>query len=161
MNECDPKKCTALKLARHGVVRLVRRIPTRAVVLNPFSEVAFSPADRGVVERWGLVVVDCSWKNADSVFRKIRHGRCLPFLIAANPINYGHVGKLSSAEALAAALYIIGYREEAKRVLSLFKWGPHFFELNREYLEAYANASSSEEVVGVQKRLMGLMGYSL
>ncbi len=154
--QCDPKKCTALKLRRHHLVRVVHRIkglPRRAVILNPFSERAFSPADREVMERKGLAAVDCSWMRADEIFELSMVGasRCLPYLVAANPVNYGVPTKLSTVEALAAALYIAGRREKAERLLSIFKWGLHFIDLNKKYLEGYAKAEDSLEVVELQK----------
>jgi len=154
--QCDPKKCTTLKLKRHNMVRVVHRIrglPRGAVILNPFSDRAFSPDDRGLLERRGLAAIDCSWIHADEVFELSMHGasRCLPYLIAANPTNYGVPTKLSTVEALAAALYIAGFKDKAERLLSIFKWGPNFIVLNRELLDAYAQAKNSVEVVELQK----------
>ena len=154
--QCDPKKCTTLKLKRHhlvSVVHKVKRLPRGSVILNPFSVRAFSPADRERLERRGLSAVDCSWMHADDVFELSVRGvsRCLPYLIAANPVNYGVPTKLSTVEALAAALYIAGFGKKSERLLSIFKWGPQFVTLNKELLDSYASAKNSSEVVELQK----------
>lgn len=157
--QCDPKKCTALKLRRHNLVRVVHRIralPKGSVILNPFSKKAFSPEDRLRLEKRGLTAIDCSWMHADEVFELSMWGasRCLPYLIAANPVNYGAPTKLSTVEALAAALYIVGLKDRAERLLSIFKWGPQFINLNRELLDSYAEAKDSGEVVELQTKFM-------
>ncbi|MDH7564405.1 MAG: DUF367 family protein [Candidatus Bathyarchaeota archaeon] len=157
--QCDPRKCTALKLKRHELVRLVPQLkflPKRAVVLNPFAEVAFSPADRERIEKCGLAALDCSWEHAQKVLQKHVRGtsRCLPVLLAGNPVNFGKPTKLSTAEALAAALYIAGFRLEADKVLSVFKWGHTFIEMNRDRLEQYAKAEDSAEIVAIQRSFM-------
>ena len=71
------------------------------------------PRDRQVIEAYGLVALDCSWEKADSAFaiRLPGSGRRLPTLLASNPINYAKQHKLSSLEAMAAALYITGFTE--------------------------------------------------
>ena len=157
-NQCDPKRCTGLRLKRRGLARLVtktRFLPKRAVVLNPFSEIAFSPADRKRVEDFGLVALDCSWKHAEKVLLKHVKGtsRCLPILIAGNPVNFGKATKLTTAEALAAALYIAGFKQEAAELLSIFSWGHTFLELNHALLENYASAQDSTEIIKMQNRL--------
>jgi pre-rRNA-processing protein TSR3 len=137
------------------VVQL-RFLPKRAVVLNPFSETAFSPADRKRIEEFGLVALDCSWEHAERVLLKHVRGtsRCLPILVAGNPVNFGKLTKLTTAEALAAALYVAGFRDQANELLSIFKWGHTFLEMNHGRLESYANAKDSTEVVELQDRLM-------
>ena len=131
-------------------------LPKRAVVLNPFSEVAFSPADRKRIEDFGLVGLDCSWEHAEKVLLKHVRGtsRCLPILIAGNPVNFGKPTKLTTVEALVAALYIAGFKEEAARLLSVFKWGHTFIEINQERLESYAKAKDSTAVVELQEHLL-------
>ena len=155
-NQCDPKRCTGLKLERLGLARIVNRtrfLPKRALVLNPFSEIAFSPADRQRLADFGVVALDCSWEHAQKVLLKHVRGtsRCLPILIAANPVNFGKATKLTTAEAIAAALYIAGFTEEAVRVLSVFTWGHTFLKLNNELLKAYTNAKNSTEIVNLQQ----------
>lgn len=160
--QCDPKKCTALKLEHHGLVRgvtQVRFLPKRAVVLNPFSETAFSPADRDRIENFGLAALDCSWEKAERFLSTHVRGtsRCLPVLIAGNPVNFGKPTKLSTLEALVAALFIAGFREQASELLAMYKWGHTFLELNREMLETYAGAKDSADVVELQKQFIANM----
>ncbi|MEM3596726.1 MAG: DUF367 family protein [Candidatus Bathyarchaeia archaeon] len=160
--QCDPKKCTALKLKRHGLVEIVHKIrflPKSAVVLNPFSEIAFSPADKKRIEKFGLAALDFSWEHAEKPLIKSVRGtsRCLPYLVAGNPVNFGSPTKLSTVEALAAALYIASFKEEAYRLLSIFKWGYTFIEINKERLESYAKAKDSKAIIEMQKKFIQLM----
>ena len=74
----------------------------------------------------------------------------LPLLLAANPVNWGKPSKLTTAEALAASLYLIGNEKQARDLLSAFNWGEQFFVLNKEPLDAYKNANSSQELVDLQ-----------
>jgi pre-rRNA-processing protein TSR3 len=80
--------------------------------------------------------------------------RCLPILIAGNPTNFAKATKLSTAEAIAGALYIAGFKDEAERVLSIFTWGHTFFELNANLLESYAAAKDSADIVRIQGTLV-------
>ncbi|TFG03093.1 MAG: DUF367 family protein [Promethearchaeota archaeon] len=133
-NECDPKKCTALKLKRFNLIKIIRKIKgplKNAVILNPFSKKEITLQDRERILKYGLIVIDCSWKKLLK-FRDLDFpsGRKLPALIAANPINFGKWEKLSSVEALAAALYITGFKNQAEFLLSKFPWGKEFLKIN-------------------------------
>jgi len=156
--QCDPKKCSTLKLKRFGFVEVVYRVrllPRGAIVLNAFGERAFSPADRQRIEQYGLTALDYSWEHGvQPHLPRFLSSRCLPFLVAANPVNFGTPTKLSTVEALAAALYIVAFKSEAEKLLGIFKWGPEFIRLNYERLEAYANAKDSSEVLELQSGFM-------
>ena len=134
LNECDRKKCTALKLKKFGILEIVSDIKGKSrnsVILNPLSKKAISVNDRTIIENYGLMVVDCSWKKIFNLKPlNLPNSRRLPSLIAANPVNYGKWEKLSSAEALAAALYITNYSEYADLILSKFSWGAEFKRIN-------------------------------
>jgi pre-rRNA-processing protein TSR3 len=151
MRQDDPRKCTAAKLAklRYATpIHRVSRIPRRSIVLNPFSSEVVLPTDRMQVQTHGLVAVDCSWEKADSAFEihLPGAGRRLPILLAGNPTNYSKQCKLSSVEAMAAALYITGFNELAGRLLSSFKWGNTFLTLNKGPLESYSTANTAGEM---------------
>jgi pre-rRNA-processing protein TSR3 len=151
MRQDDPKKCTSTKMFRFNRATPIPRpsmIPRLCIVLNPYAAHLLSPADRDTAITHGICAVDCSWEKASSVFKRrfSSNERRLPILLAANPTHYAHRGILSSVEALAGALIIIGLREQATRILSLFKWGPAFLTLNREPLRDYAAAKNPLEV---------------
>jgi pre-rRNA-processing protein TSR3 len=149
----DPEKCTARKLARFDMAELhhTARETPYGVVLNPHAEQALSPAD----DTGTLVALDCSWETAGrAMFELDGEHRALPFLVAANPVNYGQPFQLNTAEAFAGALAILGYWERAEAVLSKFTWGHTFLELNEEPLERYADCEDSGEVVAVQQEYL-------
>jgi len=145
--ECDPKKCTSRKILRFNLANRVRRPPGRSIILNPFSDTLLSIEDKEAAVNFGIVVLDASWKRAYELERIFKNrGRRLPFLVAANPVNYGRPEKLSSVEALSAALYILGFKDQAKGILSIFKWGQEFLRINEERLEAYSKAKDRDEI---------------
>lgn len=158
--QCATKKCTSLKLAKFGLVELhrkVEKLPFGSILLDPLAINTISPPDESGL-RYGIVVLDCSWKEVEKAFpalsgKRMRR-RALPYLLAANPVNYGKPFKLSSVEALAAALYILHRETQARKILSKFGWGLNFLELNRAPLEEYSNARDSAEVIEVQERYM-------
>lgn len=158
----DPDKCTARKLARFDLATLHRsdRATPYGVVLNPHAERALSPADREAVGGTGggepaLVALDCSWESAgEKRFSMPGEHRALPYLVAANPVNFGRPMRLTTVEALAAALCIFGERDHAERVLAKFTWGETFLELNEEPLRRYAACEDSAEVVAVQQEYL-------
>lgn len=156
----DPKKNTAVLASKRGDMTLhktFRSLPRRGVILEPLCGKVFGPEDHELLlERGGaLVGLDCSWAQIESsveaVMQRTRlEPRMLPLLLAANPVNWGKPGRLTTAEALASVLYLMGRKQQATQVLGAFRWGPRFFELNQEPLDAYAAASSSSELVELQ-----------
>jgi pre-rRNA-processing protein TSR3 len=151
--QCDPKKCTSRRLERLGLMTFVPRpgaLPSGAILLTPETDRALSRTDAPRAERRGLAIVDLSWKRGR--FPRVPQAtpRALPYLLAANPVNYGKPFVLSSVEALAAALVIFGHEDEAQTILSKFVWGGQFLALNREPLDTYARATDSAGVVAAQ-----------
>lgn len=154
----DPRKCSARKLARFDLATLHRsaRQTPPGIVLDPYAERALSPADTdhgAASER--LVALDCSWETAEAeAFELDGPHRSLPFLVAANPVNYGTPFQLNTVEAFAGALCILGDREQAERILRKFRWGHTFLELNDEPLRRYADCVDSSEVIRVQSEYL-------
>lgn len=155
-NQCDPRKCSGRKLSRLKLIKTLKikqRFP--GIVLTPTGEKCVSPSDREIVTTKGIAVVDCSWARIDETpiaALKPAHGRLLPFLVAANPINYGKPLQLSCVEAVAATMYITGYKKEAQFYLGKFSWGHSFLELNGELLDIYSKCTDSQSVVQEQNK---------
>lgn len=156
----DPKKNTAVKLSKRGTLRLhekFSKLPRRGIILEPLCGKVLGPEDHSLLlESGGAIVgLDCSWAqiedSVNQVMKRTRlKPRMLPLLLAANPVNWGKPSKLTTAEALAASLYLVGKEQQARDLLSAFNWGEQFFILNKEPLDAYKNASSSKELVNLQ-----------
>ena len=162
LGQCDKKRCTGTRLVRQGVIqelRLGHHFP--GVIMSPVGRSSVSVEDAELIRSKGLAVVDCSWNKLDDVpFGRIkgRAPRLLPWMLAANPVNYGKPCKLSCAEALAAALYICGEKDDARAIMSRFKWGHSFFALNNDLLEMYAACSNAHEVIEAQNRYLESLG---
>ncbi|KAI4310688.1 hypothetical protein MLD38_035646 [Melastoma candidum] len=158
--QCDAKRCTGRKLSRFGLLKenvLVYELRVNSgfggIVLSPVGQQCVSKEDNDLMKRRGVAVVDCSWARLGDVpFIKLRCGapRLLPWLVAANPVNYGRPCELSCVEALSAALIICGEEETAELLLGKFKWGHAFLSLNRELLKAYSQCENSAEIISVQ-----------
>lgn len=158
LDQDDPKKCTAKKLERRGLIRCKPRITSAAkkgVLLDPLSKTLLSPSDVKLIRKGSLVALDCSWKKIQdsiSIITKTTRleSRILPILLAGNPVSWGKRGRMSTAEALSASLYIIGYKDQALSLLSPFKFNDAFLDLNRELLEAYSSCKNESEVEEMQ-----------
>ena len=156
----DPKKNTAVLSSKRGDITLHKRVntlPKKGIILEPLCGKIFGPEDHDLLtqQNGSLVGLDCSWKqieiSVEQVMRRTRlKPRMLPLFLAANPVNWGKPGKLTTIEALAAATYLTGNREQASKLLSGFRWGERFIELNYEPLEEYSSAKSSADLVELQ-----------
>jgi len=155
LGQCDPKKCSGRKLVRHRLVTVLRASQKfGGIVLDPLATQVLSPADTEIMQDHGLAVIDCSWakvpENGSILKHKPAHGRLLPFLVAANPINFGRPMKLSCAEAIAASMTICGFKKSGAAILDKFTWGHGFLTMNEDFLDAYSKCTSPEAVIDVQ-----------
>ena len=147
----DPKKCTAAKIVKFGLAKSIKKISSKSLVLDPFSEVTLLPKDRELINT--LVGIDCSWNLAEKAFTKKFNGikRKLPPLLAGNPVNYSKLNKLTTVEALSASLHIMGFKKDALELLDKFKWGHTFYELNQNLLEDYSKIESESQIDEILK----------
>jgi pre-rRNA-processing protein TSR3 len=161
LHQDDPFKCTAAKLVRFRLASPVKFISRTTIVLNPFSEAPILKYDQTVAD--SVCAIDCSWERADEVLKHQRLAaqgiaRRLPAMLAANPTNYAKLGKLSSVEALAGALYILNEKELAAKMMDKFKWGHTFLELNADLLDDFADAETEEQVAELEKEYFPQLG---
>ena len=142
----DPKKCTAAKMVKFGLAKNIKKIGSKGLVLDPFSEKTLLPKDKSIIN--SIIGIDCSWNLADQAFSKKFSGikRKLPPLLAGNPVNYSKLNKLTTVEALAASLFILGSKDQALELLNKFKWGHTFYELNQNLLEEYSHLENESQI---------------
>lgn len=156
--QCDPKRCSGRKLCRLKVIEEFRvGQKFRGIILTPSGTRVISPADREIVKQGGLAVVDCSWAELDKVpFAKLPKGneRLLPFLVAANTVNYGKPYKLNCAEALIAGLLICGFTADAEKIMTKFSYGEEFYRLNEALWDIYAACEDGEQVLKAQNEYL-------
>ena len=159
LNQDDPKKCTARIISAAGLARLhddIGGAPSRGILLDPTSGLIQGPDDRRIIDMGGsIVALACSWKQIVPSIESITKNtslvpRTLPVLLAANPVSWGKPGRLSTAEAIAASLIILGRDIQAQEILSNLPYGEEFLTLNKQPLEAYGAAKTSDELVGMQ-----------
>lgn len=121
------------------------------VIITPNGKHVVSPADKPLLEAYGAAVVECSWARTKEVAWNKVGGRCerlLPYLVAANTVNYGKPWRLNCAEALAAAFAICGHFDWAEQVLEPFSYGQAFLKINGTLLRKYAEC---EDEVAIKK----------
>lgn len=149
-DHCDPKRCSGKKLERLGLIKSLRvGQKFQGIVVSPNGKGVVCPDDLEIVEQHGASVVECSWARLEEVpFNKIggKHERLLPYLVAANQVNYGRPWRLNCVEALAACFAIVGRMDWASELLSHFSWGMGFLELNKELLEIYQHCTDAVSV---------------
>ncbi len=133
---------------------------------RPNAKKIVSRADAELLDQYGVAVVECSWARVKEVpFSKIG-GKCerlrkwaynstlrerylrlqVPYLVAANSVNYGRPWRLNCVEALAACFSICGHHDWAEEVLSNFSYGQAFLEINSALLKRYAACATEDEI---------------
>jgi pre-rRNA-processing protein TSR3 len=157
LDQCNKKRCSGARLLKLKIAKKIEiNQIKKSIVLSPFTTTALSPADRPLALKYGVTTIDGSWKQIHSSDPSFNRGtpRALPFLIAANPVNYGKPTKLNCAEALAATLWILGEREAAEKLMFPFNYGTAFFEINYERLEGYSKCENSTQVIELQNKML-------
>ncbi|KAG7662891.1 TSR3 [[Candida] subhashii] len=153
-DHCDPKRCSGKKLERLGLIKNLRvGQKFQGVVVSPNGKSIVCPNDRELVEENGAAVVECSWARLDEIpFSKIggRNERLLPYLVAANPVNYGRPWRLNCVEALAACFAIVGHIDWAEMLLENFSWGLTFLKINEELIQLYQKCTDTESITKAQ-----------
>ena len=144
----DPKKCTAAKMVKFGLAQNIKKIGSKGLVLDPFSEKYLLPSDKSSVS--SIVGIDCSWNLAEQAFSKKFNGikRKLPPLLAKSS-KLSKLNKLTTVEAISASLFILGFSQQGLELLDKFKWGHTFYELNQNLLHDYANAKDENEIESI------------
>jgi pre-rRNA-processing protein TSR3 len=119
------------------------------VIITPNGKHTISPADKELMDQYGAAVVECSWARTDEVQWNKVGGKCerlLPYLVAANSVNYGKPWRLNCVEALAAAFAICGHLDWAEQILGPFSYGQSFLDINSSILRKYAACTDEADI---------------
>jgi pre-rRNA-processing protein TSR3 len=140
------------KLCRFGYAKRMKIGQSfNGIVLSSETNLVLSPEDHDIIEKYGIAGINCSWNRLEEIpfgtLGKPKNQRKLPFLLAANTVNYGKPYKMNTAEAIAAALYIANFPDHALALLFPFSYGIEFFEINKDAFEIYAACSSMQEIL--------------
>lgn len=158
LGHCDPKRCSGKKLMKLGLMRDLHIGQKHSgVIISPNAKQTISPADRPLMEQFGAAVVECSWARVKEVPWPKIGGKCerlLPYLVAANSVNYGKPWRLNCVEALGAAFYICGHPEWAEEVLSHFSYGQAFLDINSSILKRYAACTDEADIKKTEEAWM-------
>jgi pre-rRNA-processing protein TSR3 len=158
LGHCDPKRCSGKRLMKLGLMRSLQLGQRHnGVIITPNGKTTISPADREVMDQYGAAVVECSWARTGEVAWNKVGGKCerlLPYLVAANSVNYGKPWRLNCVEALAAAFYICGHADWAEQVLEPFSYGPSFLQINSSLLKRYAACTDEASIKQTQQEWM-------
>lgn len=155
-NHCDSKRCSGKRLQHFG---LLRQLPLNSkhpgVIISPNAKTILSPADTPLLEQHGAAVVECSWVRIAEVPWSRIGGKCerlLPYLVAANPVNYGRPWRLNCVEALAACFMICGKQDWAETVLQHFAYGEQFLKINASLFRRYAAATDEAHIKRIEEK---------
>lgn len=162
--EDHPKACTGRKLLRLGLAHRLTGTPgarSAPILLDPHATVPLSAGDRPRASAAGILGVDCSWNRlaarggypAGIGDNRRSPRRRLPYLLAGNPQHYGRLAELNTAEAMGAALWIVGETERAAALLRSFPGGSGFLALNAVPLARYGACRTAEEIRAVEREI--------
>ncbi|KAL2128117.1 hypothetical protein VTI74DRAFT_9640 [Chaetomium olivicolor] len=158
LGHCDPKRCSGKRLMKLGLMRELHLGQRHSgVIITPNGKQTLSPADKPLLEQYGAAVVECSWARTKEVQWSKVGGKCerlLPYLVAANTVNYGKPWRLNCVEALAAAFAICGHLDWATQVLKPFSYGDAFLEINASLFKRYAACEDEAAVKRAEQEWM-------
>ncbi|KAK4987208.1 ribosome biogenesis protein tsr3 [Elasticomyces elasticus] len=155
LGHCDHKRCSGKRLMRLGMMRELpvgQKFP--GIVIASNGKKICSAADKEILDQYGAAVVEASWKRIDEVPWSRIGGpnmRLLPYLVAANPTNYGRPYRLNCVEALAATFFICGHQDWAEEIMSTFSYGQAFLDINAGVLKRYAACADEAEIKKVEE----------
>ena len=65
--------------------------------------------------------------------------------------DFANLFTAASSEALAASLFVLGFKEQGLELLDKFKWGHTFYELNQNLLDEYSKLENEGQIESILK----------
>jgi pre-rRNA-processing protein TSR3 len=153
--QCDPKMCTGMRLMKYGLLKEMKiNSKFQGILLTPTGKKMVSKEDHEIIKTKGICVIDCSWAKFNSLHINLNkiETRLMPYLVAVNPVNYGKAHKLTCVEAIGASLFLAGFYQETDYLMSHFKWGSSFLEVNSELFGMYKSCNNGAEMKAIEEK---------
>lgn len=126
-------KCTAAFCISKGLMKKVDEIPNNCLLLYPFSKKPLSKKDRKLSEAQGVYIIDAPWELLRGINSKLSKRIQRRKLVNVREIQGPYTGsnfKISSAGAVAFALFVLGFRKQAEQLIGVFSWKDEFIKEN-------------------------------
>lgn len=149
--ETDPRRCTGSALIESGLARKIGKFPSDGIILYHEAQEILKPTDLVLLEDPTIIAIDIPWTSLNSVIKyvskKVRRPRLRripssfipvnPFYREKGPVYYADLSHFSTAEAIACACFILGFKQKGLQIINTLPYAERFVRRNQQTMNNY------------------------